>query len=98
ACAFEYVAQQADATFGRGGVIAQQDAKPRLRVDDAGKPEQLVFDLVDPLLEFRDLQQRLPRYVLYCVDEVAVGRPALPDRSAHQVKRGVADLASQYAF
>ena len=42
-------------------VVAQQDGKSRLRVEDAGEPEQLVFDLVDLVLAFGDFQQRLPR-------------------------------------
>ena len=52
--ALKHLAQQLNPPFGGGAVVAQQDGKPWLRVEDAGEPEQLLFDLIDPILAFGD--------------------------------------------
>ena len=91
--ATEHIAQQPDSTFGRSPVFAQQDDKARLRLKDPGKPEQLVFDLVDPILACGDFQQRLPRHVFDGVDQIRVGRPALRNGRPQQFQRGIADFA-----
>jgi len=40
---------------------------------ECGKPEQLVFDIVDLMVTFGDFQQRLPRDVFDGVDQIGVG-------------------------
>ena len=45
--AVEDVAQQLNSRIRSHLVVAQQDGKPRLGVENAGEPEQLVFHLVD---------------------------------------------------
>jgi len=89
----EDVAQQLNSRIRSHLVVAQQDGKPRLGVENAGEPKQLVFHLVDLTGLLGADQQGLARCQLECVDEIGFGRPALGDRGFEDIKSGLADFA-----
>ena len=85
--------RQLTETVRKAGIAP--DAEAWLRLQDPGKPEQLVFDLVDPILACGDFQQRLPRHVFDGIDQIRVGRPSLRNGCLHQLQSGVADFAGE---
>ena len=68
--ALKHVGEQRDSAIHRRGVLAEQGDQPRLGVEDAAEPEQLVLDIVDLALTLGAHQQSQAGDVPYSVDQV----------------------------
>ena len=89
----EHVAQQPNSRIRSHLVVAQQDGKLRLGVENTGEPEQLVLHLVDLTGLLGANQQGLACCQLDCVDKIGFGRPAFGDCGFEDIESGLTHLA-----